>query len=130
VTATSTLAARNARIHVEPDDDPDLSWLDQSEDEMGEGWEDLAHKRKATYGDYWYMTGIYATAEVWREYSNGGGQWVADARSAGLWGVESDSDQSYINEVANEQLNDLLTILTDLGIDAETARIAVDAARP
>jgi hypothetical protein len=73
--------------------------------------------------------GVSSFAEIWRgDFTHG--QLIATAFSGGLYGIDQDSDQSYINEVANDELDDLLTILTDLGIDAETARSAVDAARP
>lgn len=37
-------------------------------------------------------------------------------RSPGLWGIESDSEQSYFREVAGEEIDALIDQLTALGI--------------
>lgn len=61
------------------------------------------------------MMGCTAKAEV--SYSVGQGsrrsEWFT---SGGLWGIESDSEQSYLSEVEQEQLNDLRSHLEQFGI--------------
>jgi hypothetical protein len=129
--ATYTLVVRNVRVIVEPDDYPDLSWLEQ--DYEGEPDAELykaQDKRRldAYHNGEWYMVGVYATAEVIREFPNGGYQHVATARSGGLWGIESDSDPEYFKSVGDEQLDELKDILADMGIAAEQITAAIDAA--
>ena len=60
----------------------------------------------------WHMIGVYAVARI----TIGG---VAqEIRSAGLWGVESDSGD-YLPEVADEELAQLRGLLADVGIELE-----------
>lgn len=79
------------RRHVVVDEFADLSWLDQSDAEMGEGFELHARERRAAFdrGDLW-MVGVFVTLH------DGQGREVA--RSAGLWGIESDSGDDYFDE--------------------------------
>ena len=47
-------------------------------------------------------------------------------RSGGLWGIESDSTPPYFADIGEEQLEELVEILLELGF----TRDAIDAARP
>jgi hypothetical protein len=58
----------------------------------------------------WCFIGIIAKAKIVTE--NGTLQTI---RSGGLWGIESDSDKSYIAEIEQEQLAELRKELTALG---------------
>jgi hypothetical protein len=49
---------------------------------------------------------------------------IQEVRSGGLWGIESDSDQSYFAEIEKEELSSLVTILEELGFE----RTAIDEA--
>jgi hypothetical protein len=86
---------------VLPDEDPDVSFLDQDE------FED----RKEEYhrGDFSFV-GVRAEAEI---VVDGILQTIV---SGGLWGVESDAGDEYIKEVSQEEYNDLRKILKTLGI--------------
>ena len=101
------------------DDHPDLSWLDQKDSEMGEGFEAHAESRKSGYGESWFMVGIMAEASI--EFVTGGdGGWRMDGmtvRSPGLWGVESDSDPSYFLAVYRDELDHLAEMLIALGFE-------------
>lgn len=80
-------------------------------DEMVEAAEQRLADWKA--GDWEYI-GIVAAAEV--HIPIGGNSFVVHTfRSAGLWGVESDSDESYIADLYAEQKADLLDSLKTLG---------------
>lgn len=70
-------------------------------------------------GDWW-MLGIYAIAEVIV------GGTIQRLRSGGLWGIESDSDQAYLDEVGHEQLAELADILNEFGF----SKRAISAAMP
>ncbi len=59
----------------------------------------------------WCMIGIQASAEVVVDGV------IQDINSGGLWGIESDSDDSYLRSVAHEQLSELKSILESLGIE-------------
>jgi hypothetical protein len=59
-------------------------------------------------GDWWYV-GIRAEAEVVIDGV------VQTATSGGLWGIESDSDESYFKEIADEELSQLRAILHEMG---------------
>jgi hypothetical protein len=113
------------RITVERliDDDPDLSWLDQTDDVMGEGWQAQADERKERYNDGdWQMLGIRATA-TWLA-PMGGASILQTITSGGLWGIESDSDPAYLAQIEDEQIEDVRQIMTALRIDHTDAEVS------
>lgn len=59
---------------------------------------------------YWQFIGIEALAEIQVTGDN-----TQEITSGGLWGVESDSDKSYIKQVEDEQLAELRSQLKALG---------------
>lgn len=70
--------------------------------------QDYARMESLNRGD-WYFLGVVAKAEV----SIGGT--IQRIRSGGLWGIESDSEKSYIAEEESNQLAELKTILGEMG---------------
>jgi hypothetical protein len=97
---------------VLPDEDPDVSFLDQDE------FED----RKEEYhrGDFSFV-GVRAEAEIVVDGI------IQTITSGGLWGVESDAGDEYIKEVSQEEYNDLRKILKTLGIPTSELPAQVDA---
>jgi hypothetical protein len=98
------------------DEYPDLSWLDQFKDST-DPEEQLYYKRDqerlAAYGDDWHMVGIRAVAKVKVPTQ---GSWIMTRISSpGLWGIESDSAESYFNEVFQEERQVLINMLDELG---------------
>lgn len=75
--------------------------------------QDYRRMEAFTRGD-WSMHGIRACAEI---VAAGTTQTIC---SAGLWGIESDSDPSYFTDVAGEQLEELYAILRDFGFTDES----------
>lgn len=65
-------------------------------------------------GEWWYV-GVYAQAELSVKAEDG---WPITQviRSAGLWGIESDAGQSWFDEFAEEELDQLRAQLAELGI--------------
>jgi hypothetical protein len=96
-----------------PDQDPDLSWLDQTDEQMGAGFEATATERKRTYGDTWEMVGVFARAKI---TINGVSQFV---ETGGLWGTESDSSDDHFQEIGNEELSQLKDMLIELGFPTD-----------
>jgi hypothetical protein len=86
------------------DNDADLSFYDAA--------------RLRSYGDEWCMFGIVAEAQVSYPSSNDTSriEWFT---SGGLWGIESDSQQSYFSDVGKEELNDLKTHLEEFGVNTD-----------
>jgi len=93
------------------DPDPDLSWLEQ------ECFNDATDTEPADYGKRrieayrqgeWWAVGIYAEALTRDE--------TVIARSGGVWGIESDSDDAHFNEVASDERSELSSSL-GLGVD-------------
>jgi hypothetical protein len=143
---------KSVSIKVEPDENPDLSYLGEFKRErepgaiptnLGErymqwfvpcnsgedarqwyrehGWPKHAAwlkgqqrarevmARANDYGEGWHMVGIWAEAEIVVEGV------IQEIRSGGLWGIESDSDSSYFEEVAKEELHALGEVLKAMG---------------
>jgi len=64
----------------------------------------------------WCMLGIIAEAEM--SYDIGQGcRRLEKLSSGGIWGIESDSDDDYIEDMQNEQLDDLRQHLRHFGIN-------------
>lgn len=90
---------------VVQDSDADASFLEQ------EGFEDRLKEYKN--GDF-YFNGICAEVELRIPF--GKETFIIEKlRSPGLWCVESDSDESYIEEVFQDQCGILADMLTELG---------------
>lgn len=119
------------------DESPDLSWLKTETDGKNivssarysnddvkkygwakvKKWIDEDHKRLDDYGRTWVMTGIVAKAKVLIPQDTVPPTFqIQTIRSGGLWGIESDSDKSYIEDVKSEQLSDLVHNLNALGM--------------
>lgn len=130
---TAGLTARIDRITVTttPDHDPDLSWLEQDYDDPSippaeaAKYREQDAKRLATYGDDWYMLGVIASAHVIYDTPQGG--WITGPviESPGLWGVESDRDPAYLDEIAGEQVAELAPMLAALGFTPEQIADAI-----
>ena len=64
------------------------------------------------------LSGICAVAEV--SYSIGGNsRRIERFQSGGLWGIESDSEQDYIEEVEQDELADLKEHLERFGVNTD-----------
>lgn len=67
------------------------------------------YNRARTFGDQWSYIGIRAQADVYIDSLR------QTLTSGGLWGVETDSDQSYFAEIAQEELSQLRQQLHAIG---------------
>lgn len=78
--------------------------------------EDYNRMESLNKGDWWYI-GIRAEAEIALDTGaeSRGALLTQTITSGGLWGIESDSDASYINDTAKEELADLKHQLAALG---------------
>lgn len=102
------MAARlYSEIEIEtiPDGDADTSYLEQVE----------FIDRLAEYqaGDFGFI-GIRASCQIVV------GSTVQTIKSPGLWGIEDDSDTSYLEEVAEEEREELRIILREMGVEDST----------
>jgi hypothetical protein len=113
---TKAPAVKAVRIMSAVDESPDLSWLEDESRYKGEPPRMVAkylaqdQERLRTYGDQWWMIGIWAEADVVVDGV------IQKIRSGGLWGIESDSDKSYFQEVAGEEYRALVDILKQIGV--------------
>ena len=73
-------------------------------------------------GDWCYV-GIRAEAEIL--VSSGGASLAQEITSGGLWGIESDSDESYFAEVGAEELAELRTQLFGIGFSKRAIGTAI-----
>ncbi|MEM9605887.1 MAG: hypothetical protein AAGA99_00600 [Actinomycetota bacterium] len=110
----TTVYVHEFEARWEYDFDADISWLDQTDEEMGEGFEEHAERRKATYGDDWFMVGLVveATLRVGRRPG-----WSQEFKiNSSLWGIESDADALYFRTLLGELCDELSTDLDALGV--------------
>lgn len=73
--------------------------------------------------DEWWFEGCHAVAEVLYESSPGCFR-QDELRSAGLWGIESDSDTEYLRSVETDELADLCSHLERFGIHASVDELS------
>ncbi len=150
--ATGTKQIISITVETLPDDDADLSYLGKYSNQWEEGAIERKDRTGATYRyfipamsgaetgnpespqqdfermeaynrNYWGLVGIQAKASI---VINGVCQRIG---SGGLWGIESDSGQDYLKEVAREQLDELTGILENLGFAPEeisAAEVVID----
>jgi hypothetical protein len=74
------------------------------------------HRMEAYEASDWKMVGVYAVAEIVTD--SGLRQ---EIRSGGLWGIESDSDESYFAQVEADEIAELWVELCQFGITEEMA---------
>jgi hypothetical protein len=113
--------------------DPTASWIpaDRAFADKESFWRETMrenarkdYERMEAYNaDDWSFIGIRAQAEI----AIGGV--CQTITSGGLWGIESDSDESYFREVEHEELNQLRGILHELGFSKRAIATAVKAGK-
>lgn len=93
-------------------------YFNPSDNYLGEPAEDIAkytredYERMEAYNrDEWSYIGIRAVAQVQLQQHGT----IQTVKSGALWGIESDSDESYFREVADEQLHELRATLHQMG---------------
>jgi hypothetical protein len=69
----------------------------------------------------WYMLGVQAVCRLKISHDGGKSWLLQDIHSSGLWGIESDSDESFIKQVEYEQLEELKRLVITLGVPQEVA---------
>lgn len=85
--------------------------------------QDYKRMESLNRGDWCYV-GIYAIAHV--QLLDGGP--VQEIHSVGLWGIESDSDDSYFNDVRDKEIGSLIAQLQALGCSEQAIQRAVKLA--
>lgn len=105
------------KLEIVPDDSPDVSYLEQDcMNEPSPGMQDggAGRRRLAAYhaGD-WHMVGVRAVAVVTVGHYKYSKQYTL--KSAGLWGVESDSGAEYFDEIFREECASMADDLREFG---------------
>lgn len=110
--------AVSVEVVTEPDEDPDLSWLYQTDEQMGEGFEARSAIRKTDYvNGWWSMVGISAETEL-VHVTDVEGEMDArfTVRTSGTWSVESDCGEENLRHIGEDQLLELRVLLRALGL--------------
>jgi hypothetical protein len=94
---------------------PDTSYLQQP------GFED---RYQQFHNEDFGFLGIRAEAEI---VAHGVCQTIA---SGGLWGIESDSDRSYLCEIEQEEVDHLKAILQSLGFSEQAIQQSISSLPP
>jgi len=100
-------AVLNIETREHLDDTPDVSYLDQ---------EEFADRRDDYRRGDFHFIGIDARAELIVDHV------TQEIVSGGLWGIESDSGEDHLREIAGEELASLASILRTLGFTADELR--------
>lgn len=105
-TATITVSRADFTRELIPDSDPDTSWLEQN------GWEE----RLAEYHDGGFgFVGVRASVDI--DIPQGTYSIQQTISTPGLWGIESDSGEEYLNQVFSEESSTLVEMLAALGVE-------------
>jgi hypothetical protein len=115
---------------------PSFNYVDKTGKALAENTPEEVHKYVAE--DYarmerlnaggWYFMGIKAVAEVGLSKDGGHYYKIDRLTSGGLWGIESDSEPSYIAEVEQDELADLKSTLLAYGFGRSVVAKAIKAA--
>ena len=89
-----------------PDFDADTSYLEQ---------EDFAERFEEYQNGAFGFVGIRASATI--KIPSGSGYILQTITSPGLWGIEDDSDATYLKDVAREEFATLKNMLESLNVD-------------
>lgn len=90
------------------------------------GMQDFKRMESLEHGNFCFI-GIRAEAEI--QTSEQGKDWLINhISSGGLWGIESDSPESYFKEVAQQELAELEKLLLELNFTAEEIKAAFEKA--
>ncbi len=105
------------------DESPDISFLGKYTDTLEPGVivRDLENF-------YEKLPAPMERAEIQTSENEGKNGLINRISSGGLWGIESDSDESYFKEVAQEELAQLEKLLLELGFTAEEIKSAFEKA--
>ena len=112
------------------DDNPDLSYLSQDYHEI----EDIDEREKyrnqdivrlENYNNSWNTIGIKAYTMIYLPIGNNSFK-LQEIDSGGLWGIESDSEKEYIQEIKNEQIDELKGYLKMLNVDIPDNVLIID----
>lgn len=101
------------------DDSPDLSHLEQAYDDVADPSERAGYRRAdlarltAYYQGHWHMIGIRAVATIWVQRDNYRTNY--EITSPGLYGIESDSEESYLQSVYKEECSVLQSDIAAMG---------------
>ena len=107
-----TVRAADIERVEEPDPHPDLSWLEP--DANPADAEANAERLAAYRAGEWRCIGIRARAAFL--IGLGRAAMIQTIESPGLWGIESDSDPDYLDEVFAEEARTLRGILSELNV--------------
>jgi hypothetical protein len=126
--------ARLVSVYAEVmrDDSPNTSWLEQTPAQLGSLSAAVANRRRlrAYNKGEWWLIGLQAVAEVEIMDNRRGVVFeTKQVRSGGLWGIESDSGEDYLDEVAREEIDQLTDELATLGLEGDGWRAIVAQAR-
>ena len=109
----SPVKLETIRVVVEHDSDPDTSYLEQ---------EDFEERLAAFQAGEFTFLGVHAEADVTIDGV------VQTLTSGGLWGIESDSGDEYIEEVAVQEYEELRKILKTVGVPTADLPLEMDPA--
>ena len=118
------------KIKIMIDDNPDLSYLSQDYHEIEdiierEKYLSQDKKRLENYDNSWNTIGIKAYTMIYLPIGNNSFK-LQEIDSGGLWGIESDSEKEYIQEIKNEQINELKGYLQMLNVDIPDNVLIID----
>ena len=100
-----TVSKSDFRRRIVPDDCPDASYLEQ------EGFADRLEQYRQGAFDF---VGVRAAIELPIPF--GKDRILTRIESPGLWGIESDSGEDYLDSVFQEESAILANMLTELGV--------------
>ena len=94
-------------------------------------WVEEDIERYEEYGISWNSMGISAEAKIllpFKAYTNDGLGWnfkIQKISSGGIWGIESDSDNSYVEKEEHNQIVELMDYLRILNVDLSLLDIEI-----
>ena len=88
--------------------------------EQVEKWIEEDHERLQNYAITWFSIGIIVEAQVSYPIDNNGNRRLEWFSSGGLWGIESDSEESYLKSIEEEETENLKEHLKQFNVDVSS----------
>lgn len=105
-------------VQIVTDEDGDISWLDQTDEQMGEAFEAHARTRKEQFasGDLGLVgVRIAADVEIFHGEDGIGTTDHVTLTTPGVWNIESDSGEDYFRETADNEIGYIAASLKEIG---------------
>lgn len=121
-TALMAVKASNFERVVAPDEHSEPDWLTMDTGDADVNAQNAEQLEAYNRGD-WHLIGLYVQVDVHVPLGDKTAT-IITLKSPGLWGIESDADTLYLDDIHNEECSNLTDICKALGVTVDTEAVS------